>query len=270
MRKVFIVLLFAAAAFAQEPAPSPAPAPSQAAPQTANAKKARDLLNQCIQALGGDAWLNVKDLEQEGRAYVYSHGQPESLGTLFWRFWKFPDKDRVELTKQRDVVYIYNADKGYEVTYKGTAAMDPVDLKNYIRNRDHSLESVLRIWLQQPTTALFYDGPALAQQKYTDRVTLMNAENDSVTLFLDRDTHLPVKKEYEWRSPDRFRNVEGEVYDNWRLEEGVNTPHSTLRIHNGEITNQRFITNVKYNTGIPDSKYDAKITYTLQRPDHPE
>ena len=30
----------------------------------------------------------------------------------------------MELTKQRDVAYVYNGDKGYEITFKGTAALD--------------------------------------------------------------------------------------------------------------------------------------------------
>jgi hypothetical protein len=269
MRRVLVLILLALAAVAQEPAPGGQSKANSNSPQDPNAQKARQLIDRCIAALGGDAWLHVADMEQQGRTYAYEHGDPASVGVVYWRFWKFPDKDRAEFTKQRDVVYIYNGDKGYEVTYKGTAAMDPVDLKNYLRNRDHSLETVLRIWLPNPKTALFYDGPALAEQKYTDRVTLMNGD-DSVTLFLDRDTHLPVKKEYEWRSPDRYRNVEGEVFDNWRPEQAVNTPHSTLRIHNGEIVNQRFITDVKYNQGIPDSKFEAHITYNPVRPSHPE
>lgn len=269
MRKILFLLLLSAVAFAQAPTPGGQPKANPNSPQDPNAQKARQLLDQCIQALGGDAWLHAADMEQEGRSYAYEHGSPASVGILFWRFWKFPDKDRVEFTKQRDVAYVYNGDKGYEITYKGTAAMDPVDLKTYLRNRDHSLETILRIWLPDQKTALFYDGPALAEQKYTDRISLMNGD-DSVTLYLDRDTHLPVKKEYEWRSADRYRNVEDEVFDNWRPEQGINTPHSTLRIHNGEIINQRFITNVKFNQGIPDSKFQATITYTPVRPDHPE
>ena len=39
------------------------------------------------------------------------------------------------------------------------------------------------------------------------------------------------------------------------------TPHITIRARNGETTTQRFITNVKYNTGLPDSMFDAKIMY---------
>lgn len=236
-------------------------------PQDANAQKARSLLDDCIQAMGGQAWLNLQDMEQQGRSYAYSHGQPSGLGTVFWRFWKYPDKERVELTKQRDVVFINAGDNGYEVTYKGTAAQEPDPLADYNRRRRHSLEVVLRQWLNQPGIALFYDGPAVAEQKPADSVTILTADNDSVTLFLDYHTHLPIKKMFEWRDPaDRLKNVEGEIFDNWRLEQGIMTARSLLRSHNGEVSNQRFITNVRYNTGLADSLFQATITYDPNKP----
>ena len=265
--KAFIIALISVlctlTAAAQAPQSSASSATSSPhSPQDANAQKARALLDQCIQAMGGQAWLNLQDMEQQGRSYPYSHGQPNSLGTLFWRFWKYPDKERVELTKQRDVVYINVGENGYEVTYKGTAAQEPDQLADYNRRRRHSLEVVLRQWLNQPGIALFYDGPAVAEQKPADSVTILTADNDSVTLFLDNHTHLPIKKTFEWRDPaDRLKNVEGEIFDNWRLEQGIMTPHSLLRSHNGEVTNQRFITNVRYNAGMPDSLFQATITY---------
>jgi hypothetical protein len=232
------------------------------APHDANAQKARMLLDQAIQAMGGQAWLGVQDMEQQGRSYGYSHGQPSSLGTVFWRFWKFPDKDRIELTKQRDVVYVNVGDKGYEVTFKGTASQEPEQLADYNRRQRHSLEVVLRQWLNQPGVALFYDGPAVAEQKPADSVTILTADNDSVTLFLDSHTHLPIKRSFEWRDPaDRLKNLEVEIFDNWRLEQGVMTPHSLMRSHNGDITNQRFITSVRYNVGVPDSLFQTTITY---------
>ena len=290
MRKVLIILLFSACAMAQvqlTPPPSPGStagktqtpqasntttSPAQANPlnQNENAKKAKALLDQCIAALGGPAWLGVQDMSQEGRTYSYNNGSPTGMGTVFWRFWKFPDKERTEFTKQRDVAYVYNGDNGYEVTYKGTAAADPVDLKQFLLRRNHSLETVLRVWLADPKTALFYDGPAIAEQKHSDSVTLLTGDNDSVTLFLDEHTHLPIKKQFEHRASDRIKDVEVEVFDNWRLEQGINTPHSILRSHNGEIVNQRFITTVKYNQGLADRMFEAKVNYTPLRPSHPE
>src|SRR5579871_5499966 len=79
-----------------------------------NARKAKALLDQAIEALGGQAYLDIQDISQEGRTYSFYHGQPSSYGVQFWRFYKYPDKDRVELTKKRDVAYVNNGDKGYE------------------------------------------------------------------------------------------------------------------------------------------------------------
>ncbi len=270
MRKLLLLLLLSTCAFAQETGSLPAQKANATSSQDTNAQKARALLDQCIAAMGGQAWMNIKDMEQEGRSYGYSNGTPTGMGTLFWRFWKYPDKERTEFTKQRDVAYVYNGDKGYEITYKGTAAMDPVDLKNFLLRREHSLETVLRGWLPDPKTALFYDGPAIAEQRNTDSVTLLNSNNDSVTLFLDEHTHLPIKKQFEHRAPDRLKDTEVEVFDNWRPEQGIPTPHSVLRSHNGEIVNQRFITSVKYNVGLQDKMFEATVNYTPQRPSHPE
>src|SRR5215472_14571021 len=102
-----------------------------------NAHKARELIDQAIQALGGQAFLNFEDMSQQGRTYSFYHGQPNSAGVLFWRFYKFPDMERVELTKQRDVAYVIHGDKGYEITYKGTASEDPKVLADSLRRRLH-------------------------------------------------------------------------------------------------------------------------------------
>ena len=106
MKFSVLILLLSLVAVAQSPAPQQAPEPvgktppNAANPQDANAQKAHELINQAIQALGGQAYLTIQDIRQQGRAYSFYHGEANSLGTLFWRFWKWPDKDRVELTKQ--------------------------------------------------------------------------------------------------------------------------------------------------------------------------
>lgn len=225
-------------------------------------KKARAVLDQMIRALGGPAYMNLQDMEQQGRTYAFYHGTPSGTGSVFWRFWKWPDKDRYELTKQRDVIYIYNGDRGWEITYKGTRAEDAEELKEYLRARNYSLEQVMRRWLKQPGTALFYNGTGLTQDKQVDKVTIINDKDESVTLAIDQLTHLPVKKSYFVRDPvSRERDEEAEVYDNWRPEQGINTPHTIVLMHNGDITRQRFIQSVSYNQGIPDSKFSATATY---------
>jgi hypothetical protein len=253
--KIFLsIFLLATTAMAQsEMAP-----PSQSIPvDQENARRARAVLDETIKALGGQAYMDIQDISQEGRTYSFYHGRPNSLGVLFWRFYKFPDKDRIELTKQRDVIYLYQGDKGYEITFKGPHPQDPKDFADYLRRRHFSLDWVLRKWLLEPGIALFYEGQTVAEEKPVEQVTVMNAHNEGVTIYVNTDDHLPVKKSYSWRdATDKERNIEDEVYDNYREVQGIMTPHTVTRFYNGEMSNQRFMSKVSYNQGISDSQFD--------------
>jgi hypothetical protein len=261
MKLLLSVILLAAVALAQAGSPAESQAPSIPVDQE-SARKAKVLLQQAIQALGGQVYLNIQDISQEGRTYSFYHGRPNSYGILFWRFYKYPDKDRIELTKKRDVAYVYNGDKGYEITYKGTRAVEPKDLADVLRREHYALDRVLREWLHQPGVALFYNGPAIAGDKPAQEVMILNAKNQGVTIDIDTDNHLPLKTTYSWRDPtDRQRNVESELYDNYRPVQGIMTPFSVTRFYNGDMSNQRFLNSVSYNQGLPDSKFEAQITY---------
>lgn len=269
MKYLFCVILFlASAAFGQTPDSSATGQSSQpSSSQQDTSQKAKTLIDQAIKALGGQNYLNIQDMTQEGRTYSFYHGRSNSTGLLYWRYTKFPDKERIELTKKRDVAYVYNGDKGYEITYKGTASEDATIVADYLRRREYSLEWVLRRWLNEPGVALFYDGPAIAEQKPAEEVTIMNARDESVDLYLDPDTHLPIKKSFSWRDPkDKERNVEEEVYDNYRPAQGIMTPFSVTRFYNGDMSNQRFLNSVTYNQNLNDTLFAASISYDPSRP----
>jgi hypothetical protein len=223
-----------------------------------NAQKARALVQQMVQALGGEAYLNLKDIAQEGRTSGFYHGNPSGSTAPFWRFIKFPDKERTELTKHRDWIILYTGNEGYEITYRGTKPLDPKDLKEYLQRREYSLDTVLRNWIQAPSTAFFYEGDGFVDNRQVDNVSIINAQNQAVTISIDRANHLPVKKSFKARNPeDRELDEEEEIYGNYRVEQGFNTAHIITRLKNGEMTSERFLTSVSYNQGLPDSMFVA-------------
>ena len=129
------------------------------------------------------------------------------------------------------------------------------------------MEAVLRNWVKQPTNTLLYVGTAIAEQKPAEVVTVLGPNNDSVTLYLDPRTHLPIKKTYTWRdATDGLKDTEDEVYDAYKLVSGVATPHNVTRFYNGDIASQRFVTEVKYNQSLPDTMFDAHTTYDPMAP----
>ena len=227
-----------------------------------NAHQAHQLLDQAIQALGGQAYLNIHDEQEQGRVYSFYHGRPTSNGVFFWRFLEYPDKERIEVTQQRDVAYVYAGDKGYEITYKGSRAVENKDLADYLRRRRFSLETLLRVWVNDPSVALFFDGSALAGSLAAQRVTLINAKNEAVSLYFDIDTHLPIKKSYSWRDPvDGERNIEEETYDGYRLVDGIMTPFGFTRYFNGDMQTERFVTAVAHNKGLNEAMFDPNSGY---------
>jgi hypothetical protein len=263
MKTLLAILLLVGSALAQQAAPPAAPAAPQSGSTLANenARKARGIIDDMIKALGGQAYLTIQDRTEEGRGYRYYRGTP-SDGNPYWRMSKWPDKERQELTKDRDVIYIHNGDKGYEVTFRGTRPEDTADTEEFIRRREYSLEHVLREWLADPKVMLFYEGNALVDNKYTDKVSIMNSKRQSVTIYVDEHTRLPIKKSYEWRDA-KTREIfeEGERFDNYRMVQGVNTPHIVLQTRNDEVVRQRYVEKISYNSGLADSLFQAKVTW---------
>ncbi|MGD0416911.1 MAG: hypothetical protein ABSA80_16245 [Terriglobales bacterium] len=285
-----IAILLLCALGAAQTAPTPAhPAPASSAinlNDSDNARKARAVLDQTVQSLGGQPYLTYENRSETGRYYPLYHGHTNSLGIPYRYYVEYPDRDRFEVLSSKDVhiipgqidiggvksnkadlVLIHNGDKGYETTYKGTAAQEPLELQNYLRRRQHSLEWIFRKWIRDPNVALFYDGPAVVDGKETEGVTLLNSQNDSVSVSLDLNTHYPVKISYSWRDPkDKQKNVEDEVYDGYKLVQGIWTPHSITRYYNGETSQQRFITSASYNLKLADSLFEAAVTYDPKVP----
>lgn len=286
MKKVLSVLLLACACAAAQSgvpsnppskppsnAPSNAPqdnsvqsnsvpvAPRAAVVQDPTSRKARELLDQMIAALGGEAWLTYTNVTQQGRSYSFFHGKPTSAGTLYYRFYEYPDKERRELTKERDVIYIYNGDKGYEKTYKGTAPDEEKSVQEFVRRRQHSLEVAIREWLKEPQTVLFYDGQTVADQQLVDVVTLLNKNNDQISIGIDINSHLPINKRFNWRDADKYKVEDETIYGNYRKVQGVETPYTITNKRDGEIIGQSFLTHVEYNTKLDPGFFTAKVTY---------
>jgi hypothetical protein len=245
---------------AAKASPSPAIALDKEAVQ--NSDKAKAIIEQGIQALGGEVYLTIRDREQQGRGYGFHHGNPTGGGGPFWSFSEFPDKERVEFTKERDIAQVFVGDKGYEITFKGPHPVEQKDLDDYLRLRHYSLDRVLRTWINDPGVVMLFEGNAIAAQHSAYQVTLVNAQNESVTLYFDTDSHLPIKKSFEWRDPvDKQKNLEEEVYDNYRPVSGIMAPHNVTRYFNGDMSNQRYLTSVTINQGLDPAMFDPNSGY---------
>jgi hypothetical protein len=252
--------------FAYGPAQNSAPPPPQAAAVApaapdANAQKARAELDAMLQALGGPQWLALQNIYLYGRTTGFYEGKPTGAIGDFYS-WRTPlGPERIEGGKKHDDVEIFTGNDCWEATYQGKKALPREICDDYLRRRDHSIDVALRIWLKDPNTVLIDDGQSLSERHLTDQVTLVSSGNDSITIQIDSETHLPRSRTFQWRDPVYHdKNTDRDEYDDYHVIDGFPTPLSITRFHNGDVTNQRYLYKAAYNVPLPPDAFDIDAT----------
>lgn len=267
---VFLLAGCALAACAQGTTPvpdnPPASATAQAGPSdNATSAKARAALNAMVQALGGDRWLTLQNVYTQGRIAAFYQGKPTG-GTIQYWDWKAADNERLDLDEKAHDrvrwVQIFTPTECWEVTYRGKRPLQKLSPSDdpcgdAIRRHEHSVEAAVR-WMKQPDTVLLFEGQQMVERRLADQVTLLNSNNDSITILMDAETHLPLKRTYYYRDPVyKDKNQEDEEYDDYHPVDGLPVPFSITRLHNGDMTQQRFVFKAGLNVQLPADGFDA-------------
>jgi hypothetical protein len=227
--------------------------------------RGRKLLDQMVEALGGETWLNLQDVEEDGRVAAFFHGQPTGSNVQFFDYKHLPTQERIEYAKPRDimpgsirdVVEVWTPDKGYEVTYKGKKELLPKQIEDYNRLRRHSIRQVVQVWLKRPGVVVVAEGTSMVGRRIADRFTVLSPDNDAVTIETDQTTHLPMRRTFQWRNETfKDHDEDAEEYEDYHAIQGLPTPLSITRYHNGDMSNERFITHVEYGKAIPPERFD--------------
>ena len=251
----------------------PSAAPAQPAGQTAE-QRGRKLLDQCLEALGGDAWLNRKNLQVFGRGSRAFRGTPAGLISDFTSTYRFadathPDAERIGFItdksmilpgKKIDVVHIFTEGHGYEITYKGKVELPKDQVDEYFRRQAHSVEAIFHTWLKAPGVIVLAEGTSMVERRLADKVTILSDNNDAVTLELDSTTHLPLRRSFQWRN-DQFKDFdhEEEEYAAYQTVQGLPTPYNITSYLDGDIHTQTFRTKIAYDVDLPPDYFNPEI-----------
>jgi hypothetical protein len=268
-RFLALVLLCAAALRAQTTTSAPDAPPATSAVPTITAQsgsdKARAALNAMVEALGGDRWLNQQNSYMTGRIAAFYQGKPTGATIQYWD-WKTPGDERLDLDEkshdQHNWVQVFTPKACWEVTYKGVQPMKKESEDNdpcgeAMRRSSHSIEQAVKVWMKDPSTVLLYEGRSMVERRMAEQVTLLNANDDSITILMDAETHLPLRRTYYWRDPVyKDKNQEDEEYDDYHMVDGLPTPFSITRLHNGDMSVQRYVFKAAYNVDLPAGIFD--------------
>jgi hypothetical protein len=238
-----------------EGAASSAPTFTETAPQEVlapeqSAAKAKELIQQAIQALGGQAYLGVRDTYCAGRVAQFASQGELSGYERFYDYYLLPDKNRTEFSKKHNIILTFNGDHGWVLDKGGVevASADSVDdfKEGLMRSHDH----LFRFRLNEPGLSFRYTGTAIVDLKRVDLVEVSDRERRTIRVALDVTSRLPLRVVSTVRDrATRQRIEEVEYLSNYHSLQGVQTPFQVSRERNGRMVYQVFFESCQYNTG---------------------
>lgn len=245
-----------ALALAQEAAQNPNPTELAGRPPVIT-PKAQDILDKTIQALGGPAFLGFKRLTTVGRSFTIEDEKTAGLAP-FESYVEYPDKRRLSYGKKVPVVLINNGERGWEVDRLGKTTQKRDQLLRWQLSVRYGLENLLRLRIHEPGMLIQESGTDFIDQFPARVVTMIDARQVEVKLYLNKATYLPVRIQYRVRNPrDDDWDEYADVYADYRTSQGIQTPMHITRFVNDERISETFRNTAKYDEDYPPSYFQA-------------
>jgi hypothetical protein len=218
----------------------------------ASAAKAKAVLQQAIQALGGPAYLNVHNSDCTGRYAQFQHSG-EIGGYIEMREYReFPDKNRVEYDPKALIVDLYAGDKGWTLDRGGVSDLPATDMADYQNQLKISMGYVLRERMNDSGLFFRYAGTDVVDLKEADWIEIGDREGHTLRIAIGRNDHLPIRSELEQRDPKTGEKSErATYYTSYHPVDGIQTPFRESRFLNGRQTYQAFWESCAYNVELP-------------------
>lgn len=221
-----------------------------------SAAKAKQILEAAIKALGGQAYLNIRDVTCRGNIGQFDHSGDVTGFGKFIDYSMPPDKERQENLPKRNLIEVYNGDKGWVLDRGGVSDAPPSDLAQFKQNNLKDIDNILRHRMHEPGMILRYGGPDIVELKQADWVELIDSDNRTIRIAFARATHLPIKEITETRDPKtQMTSKETDYFSDYHPVHGIQTPFQLERDRNGMKIFQAFFAKCEYNTNLPDSLF---------------
>ncbi len=236
--------MFLKAAQSASPAPMPA---SRVDP------KAQALLDQTIQALGGQAFLNFKTMTTSGRSFSITDEETTGFVTFDSQV-EYPDKRRFAYGsgKKKPIVLINNGDQAWEVDRLGLTHQLPEQARRWKITNAYSLENLLRLRIREPGVLIQDAGSDFIENLATRVLDILFTNQVELRLYLNKANSLPVRVTYRVQNPQtREWDEYADVYGDYRSFQGIQTPMHITRFLNDERVSETFRNTAKYDEELP-------------------
>jgi hypothetical protein len=217
-----------------------------ASPADSRQEQGKQLVLDSLKALGGDAFLKMRNLTQSGRAYAFYRQNLSGLA-VFTRYENYeplradappdwlPVSRRDVYTEKGDYYALFKNGQGWEVTFRGARPLPKERVEQYRDSTRRNYFYFLRYRLDEPELYFYYKGTEIINNVPTDAVDIADREGEGVTVYLRMSDHLPVQQVYLRRDPKtRIPYEEKSIYSKYRRVDGVAIPWNIRQERDGE------------------------------------
>lgn len=224
---------------------------------------AMKVIDQAIEAMGGDAYRNVRSSASQGRLFTFSK---RGKGFAMYHDWTVyePVKSRFQLGEgKRQYVEIYNEElkKGWTLEGEADVSEQPEEaVKSFFESVSVDFDVLLHSRLDEEGMSLFYYGPDdIEGAKGLEAVEFIDRTNNSAVVYFDRDTHLPSRIETYFTDKMGVRHQREQTRSNWHVIEGVNVAMNLETYTDGERSSQTFIQQITFNPELTSSLFEKPV-----------
>jgi len=232
-------------------------------------ERGKRVVDDCLQALGGDAFLKMQDRVERGRAYQFYRERISGLAVarIYTRYLTRPEppvpgqiqvRERENFGKEEEYGGVLITEDGaWDLSWRGARPRDDQWCANYKDSLLRNTLYILRQRLGEPGLTFYSQGGDMYENRPVEIVDISDADGRSVTVYFSRLDKLPVRQVFKRRNPEyKDFDTETTVWAKYRdVGGGVKWPQSTLRERNGEKIYEMYADAVEINRNLTDNLF---------------
>jgi hypothetical protein len=224
-----------------------------------NKAKARQLLAQAVQVMGGGLYRDQTVSECDGRIAKFDRNGGTMGYSFIKSYWQFPDKNRTEYivkttkggllavlwgnmpVKGGDYVQLFDGDHGWYMDKSGVSEAEAAVIDEFQASLKRQVRNLLLHRADEEGVFLHYAGLGTADMREVEWIDFSDDADRTVRLALDRLSHLPLRTDAITPNEEMHdKDKDVTIYSNYEQRQGVQTPMQITREHNGMRTMQIF------------------------------
>jgi len=238
-----------------------------AAAQSPAEQKAKKVIDDAIQALGGENFLKMEDRIEAGRAYSFYRDNisGRDVATIYTRYITVPagqsgtfvgQREREAFGKQEETGVLFTENGGWEYSWRGSKELTKDRLDRYRETTLRNIFYILRERLREPGLIFESRGADVFDNKPVDIVDITDSEDRVVTVYFHQSTKLPVRESYKlYNKETKEQDEEVTLFSRYQDAGGVEWPHQIHRERNGEKVYEIFSETVQVNKDLADDLF---------------